>query len=171
MWKRIINGLFFISFIFYIGFILWNILFKYTAPWEMFSSKREMFRGVNFIPFNDILNGNYNEMDVWGNVLLFVPLGIYIPMFFMKLSFYKNIGIIALISLFFEVSQYVFSLGASDITDVITNTIGGILGWGIYLIIKKIFKEEGRVKNFVAICSTLVMIPLAFLLIILFSYN
>lgn len=171
MWKRVINGLFFISFIFYVVFVLWNILFKYVAPWEVFDDGRELFRGVNFIPFNDILNGNYNEMDVVGNVILFVPLGIYMAMLFKKFSVYKNIGIIALVSIFFEVSQYVFSLGASDITDIITNTAGGILGVGIYLVIKKIFKEDRKVKNFVAICSTLVMIPVAFLLIVLFSYN
>nr|WP_300351266.1 VanZ family protein [Clostridium sp.] len=172
MWKRIVNGLFFISFIFYGLFLLWTILFKYVAPLNVFSSSREIFfRGVNFIPFNDILNGNYNKFDIIGNVILFIPFGIYIPMLFRISSIYKNIVIFALISLFFEVSQYVFYLGASDVTDIITNTIGGILGLGIYLILKKIFKDEGRIKFFVAICSILVMIFVGFYLIMIILNN
>ena len=171
MKKKIINFLFLISFIFYIIFLLWNILFKYVAPLDLFSSERVFYRGINLIPFNDIMEGNYNQLDVIGNIILFVPLGIYVSMFFKKVKIYKNIGVIALISLFFEVSQYIFAIGASDLTDIITNTFGGIIGLGIYWMIKSVLTEEDRIKSFVSICSTLVMIPVAFLLIMLFVYN
>lgn len=171
MKKRVINFLFIISFIFYILFLLWNILFKYVSPIELFSSQREFHRSINLIPFNDIINGYYNQLDIVGNIILFIPLGIYISMFLNNSKIYKKIGVIVLISLAFEVSQYIFAIGASDITDIITNTIGGIIGVGIYLVIKSILKEEGRVKSFVSICSTLVMIPVAFILIMLFVYN
>lgn len=171
MWKKIINVLFFVSFIFYISFLLWNILFKYVSPIELFRSEREFYRSLNLIPFNDIMEGNYNQLDVIGNVILFIPLGIYVYMFLKKLKWYENIVIIALISLAFEVSQYIFAIGASDITDIITNTVGGSIGIGIYLIIKKIFREDMKVKNFVSICSTLVMIPVAFIIVMIFIYN
>ena len=171
MWRKIINVLFFVSFIFYISFLLWNILFKYVSPIELFSSEREFYRSLNLIPFNDIIEGNYNQLDVIGNVILFIPLGIYASMFLKKLKWYENTVIIALISLAFEVSQYIFAIGASDITDIITNTVGGIIGIGIYLIIKKIFREDMKVKSFVSICSTLVMIPVAFIIVMLFIYN
>ncbi|GAA0065431.1 MAG: VanZ family protein [Clostridium perfringens] len=171
MWRKIINVLFFVSFIFYISFLLWNILFKYVSPIELFSSQREFYRSLNLIPFNDIIEGNYNQLDVIGNFILFIPLGIYASMFLKKLKWYENTVIIALISLTFEVSQYIFAIGASDITDIITNTVGGSIGIGIYLIIKKIFREDMKVKSFVSICSTLVMIPVAFIIVMLFIYN
>ncbi|ELC8441923.1 VanZ family protein [Clostridium perfringens] len=171
MKKKIINFLFLISFVFYILFLLWNILFKYVAPWDLFSSERVVYRGINLIPFNDIMEGNYNQLDVIGNIILFVPLGIYVSMFFKKAKICKNIGVIALTSLVFEVSQYIFAIGASDITDIITNTVGGIIGIGLYFIIKKIFREDSKVKNFVSICSTLVMIPVALIIIMIFIYN
>lgn len=110
MWRKIINVLFFGSFIFYISFLLWNILFKYVSPIELFRSEREFYRSLNLIPFNDIIEGNYNQLDVIGNVILFIPLGIYAGMFLKKLKWYENIVIIALISLVFEVSQYIFLL-------------------------------------------------------------
>lgn len=72
---------------------------------------------------------------------MFIPLGIYVGMFLKKLKWYENIVIIALISLAFEVSQYIFAIGASDITDIITNTAGGSIGIGIYLIIKRFLEK------------------------------
>lgn len=171
MKKRIINFLFIISFIFYVLFLMWNILFKYVSPIELFSNQREFHRSINLIPFNDIINGYYNQMDIVGNIILFIPLGIYISMFLKGFKWYKNVAILALISLFFEASQYIFAIGASDVTDLITNTFGGTIGIALYWIIKKIFKEDSKVKNFVSICSTLVMIPVAFIIVMLFIYN
>lgn len=84
---------------------------------------------------------------------------------------YKSICKIFSISLIFEVSQYVFGIGASDITDIITNTIGGIVGIGIYMVIKEILKEDERVKKFITICSIVIMIPVSTILILLFIYN
>lgn len=171
MKKKIINTLFVTSLIFYILFLLWNILFKYISPMELFSSGRYFSRSINLIPFNDILNGNYNELDIWGNVILFIPLGIYINMFFKYSKILRNIGKVICISLLFEVSQYIFAIGATDITDIITNMFGGIIGIGLYLIIKKVIKDNKKIKTFVAICSSLVMVPVAFLVIALFIYN
>ncbi len=171
MKKKTLNTLFIISFVFYSVFLLWNIVFKYVSPLELFSSGRYFSRTINLIPFNDIINGYYNSLDIWGNVILFIPLGIYISMFLKNSRLHKNILKIAGISLLFEVCQYVFAIGASDITDIITNTIGGIIGILIYLLIKKAIKDDNKVKNFVSICSTLIMIPVSVLVLLLFSYN
>lgn len=171
MRKKIINSLFIISFGFYLLFLLWCILFKYVSPTELFSSGRHFSRSLNLIPFNDVINGNYNSLDIFGNIILFIPLGIYINLFFKNSKIVTSIVKIAIISLIFEILQYVLAIGASDITDIITNTCGGIIGLYLYLIIKKIFKDDKKVKNFVAICSSLVMIPVAFLLVMLFISN
>lgn len=171
MKKKIINNLFIIGFIFYALFVIWNILFKYSSPLELFSSSREYSRTINLIPFNDILNGYFNKMDIFGNVILFIPLGIYINMIGENSKIYINICKIIIISLIFECIQYIFGLGASDITDIITNTMGGIIGIGIYMMIKKIFTDDIKVKNFITICSTVVMVIVGILTIGLIIYN
>ena len=171
MKKKIINILFILGFVFYIIFILWNIVFKYVSPLELFSSNRYCSRTLNLIPFYDIFNGNYNRLDIFGNIILFIPLGIYINMVGKNSKVSKNIYKIIIISLIFEVSQYVFGIGASDITDIITNTIGGVIGIGIYMAIKKIFKDDNKVKTFITICSMVVMIPVVIILIGIFMYN
>ena len=38
----------------------------------------------------------------------------------------------AVLSFVFEIMQFVFAVGATDITDVITNTLGTLIGVGIY---------------------------------------
>lgn len=168
--KKTINNLFIAGFVFYVLFVSWNILFKYSSPLELFSN-REYFIAINLIPFNDILNGNFNKLDIWGNVILFLPLGIYLNVINTNSKISNNIYKIICISLIFECTQYIFGLGATDITDVITNTIGGLIGIGIYLVIEKVFNDKVKVKNFITVCSTIVMVPVGILIIGLFAYN
>lgn len=171
MKKKIINVLFTVSFAFYALFLLWNILFKYVSPLELFSSSRYFSRSLNLIPFNDIIQGYYNSLDVWGNVILFVPLGIYFGLLFKGSKTYKSIIYMAGISFFFELFQYICAIGASDVTDIITNTLGGVMGILVYYIIKKIFKEDRKVKNFVSISSFIVMVPVSVIIVALFIFN
>ena len=58
----------------------------------------------------------------------------------------KNILFGFAVSLLLEVSQYVLSVGASDITDVITNTLGALIGVLFYNISIKLFKTEEKDK-------------------------
>ena len=75
----------------------------------------------------------------------------------------------AVLSLCFEVLQWIFALGASDITDLITNTIGGILGVVLFFILGKLFK--GREVLIVSIIGAILEGLLIVLLIILFINN
>jgi glycopeptide antibiotics resistance protein len=89
-----------------------------------------------------ILNGKPSYYEVVYNMLIFVPFGIFICMLKKRKSFFHLIVPIILTSLLFEVIQYIFALGASDITDLLANTFGGIVGCGIFVIIHKICKEN-----------------------------
>lgn len=55
-----------------------------------------------------------------------------------------NVCIIALVSVIVEIAQYLFKVGATDIDDVILNTLGGLLGILIFKLIYKFFKEKSR---------------------------
>ncbi|MGL5244010.1 MAG: VanZ family protein, partial [Sarcina sp.] len=58
-----------------------------------------------------------------------------------------------------------------DITDLITNTLGGTIGIGLYLLIKSRLEDYRKIKTFVTICSTLTMILVTGMLLILFVVN
>ncbi|MDP4108311.1 MAG: VanZ family protein, partial [Bacillota bacterium] len=57
------------------------------------------------------------------------------------------------LSLTFEFIQFIFAIGATDITDVITNTVGGFLGLKLYSLSNKYItnKKLDRVIIFVGI--------------------
>ncbi len=56
---------------------------------------------------------------------------------FKRLSFSKKLGIIFLVSFLAELIQFLFGIGVADITDVITNTTGGLIGLWAYQLLNK----------------------------------
>jgi glycopeptide antibiotics resistance protein len=126
-------------------------------------------RTVNLVPFNQlfIVNGKIDFPEIIMNVVIFVPLGIYAGMLFKKWGFGKNVFFFFLISLMLEVLQYIFSIGAFDITDTITNTFGGIIGWMLFKAIEKAFKSSikaQKIINVIAAIATVLMIVFLILL-------
>lgn len=108
---------------------------------------------VNLIPFKTIWNelvGNnrhvaYSEiqkvtmLNIFANILLFSPIGIFLPILSEYFRKVKNIimtGII--ISTSIEIFQY-FIGRSSDVDDIILNTVGVCIG---FLITKIIFKYK-----------------------------
>lgn len=67
-------------------------------------------------------------MNYAGNVAMFFPLGILLPVFFKKLNFWQTVWVGFLLSSLIELTQYCMSIGYTDIDDIITNTIGAVLG-------------------------------------------
>lgn len=150
----------------YLFILTWIILFKVTLNF----SQLDYSRNINLIPFNDstITNGQVNVKEIVYNVLVFIPVGIYITMLKPEWSFVKKITPCFWVSLLFEVLQFIFAIGASDITDLIGNTLGGIIGIGIFYILQKIFKTKTiKLLNILALISTIVIIILLTLIIII----
>lgn len=82
----------------------------------------------NFIPFAYMFSDYENSLL---NVLLFMPLGFFLPLFCQR--FRRMIPTVFFgfcISLFIEVLQ-IFTYRATDINDLMTNTLGTFLGWCI----------------------------------------
>lgn len=80
----------------------------------------------NVIPFAYMFSDFKNSFL---NVLLFFPLGFFLPVFwknFKKLHWTLLFGICT--SLLVEVLQ-IFTFRATDVNDLITNTVGTFLGW------------------------------------------
>ena len=68
---------------------------------------------------------------------MFIPSGIVLPIVYKRLdTFCKVILAGAGISLCIEIIQLPFSVRATDIDDLILNTIGVIVGCGIYTLVQ-----------------------------------
>lgn len=160
------NILSIILFAIYILALTGLILFKLP----FFSEKSGSVRAVNLIPFQ----GSFNDAgvlilrEIIYNTMIFIPLGIYICMLKNKWSFMQKVLPIIGLTAAYEIIQYVFAIGRADITDIIDNTLGGIIGICIYSLLFKIFKEKTtKVVNILAlvvtICALLLFVFLFFI--------
>ncbi len=130
------NNLTKILFIIYMIALFWIIIFKFDIPF----SNLGYMRSINLIPFSEslIINDKLNFREMIMNAVIFLPLGIYLEILFKKYSTGRKIFFVFLISFICEVSQFILGgVGASDITDIINNMIGGIIGIAIYKVIVK----------------------------------
>jgi len=115
-------------FILYVLILSWIILFKATIPLVVFQLERSV---------NVVLFGNEPRLhEIILNVLVFVPMGIFISALKKKGSFFGMVALVFLLSLFYEATQFIFAIGVCDITDLIANTLGGIAGAGMYYVFR-----------------------------------
>ena len=63
--------------------------------------------------------------------------------------------------------QFILAVGAFDITDIINNMLGGLIGLMIYIGIEKAFKNSVKAQKFISIIAltgTILLILMPFLL-------
>ena len=97
---------------------------------------------INLIPFVNLLNYEiYKEMliNVIGNTTMFIPLGIVWPCVFKKLDTHAKVIAAGVgFSLCIEILQLPFFDRVTDIDDLILNSVGFAVGYGIYLLVKTV---------------------------------
>ena len=126
-------------------------------------------RSVNLVPFRELLisNGRADVSEIILNVMIFIPLGIYVGVLAKRMTFNTKLFSFFLVSLMFEVLQFILKVGAFDITDIITNTTGGIIGLMIYVAFEKIYTDSSKAQkylNLIATIGTIIVIALLILL-------
>lgn len=154
-----------ILFIIYIIILVWIILFKLSFNF----SDIGRLRSVNLIPFKYDIETTFQLKEVIDNILIFIPMGVLLKM--LKIDNKRTILFGFLTSLSFEIMQYMFQIGVSDITDIITNTTGTIIGMLFYVILCKIFKNREKIDKILKILGTIGLILFLILIIIILVNN
>jgi glycopeptide antibiotics resistance protein len=128
---------------------------------------------LNLIPFSkpSILKGKTDISEIILNVVIFMPLGLYVGILFERWIFAKKLFLIFFISLIIEVLQFILRLGAADITDIITNTFGGIVGLMIFKAIEKLFNNKVKAQKFINVIATIGTTLIILFLILLKTNN
>lgn len=81
-------------------------------------------------------------LNLIGNTAMFIPLGIVWPSVFKKLNTHGKVIAAGFgTSLCIEILQLPFYGRASDIDDLILNTAGFVMGYGIYLLVRRLAKK------------------------------
>lgn len=152
--------------IFYLILLTWIILFKLSFS----LAELPHLRSLNLIPFEGsvIINGKIDYAQIINNLIVFIPVGVYLALLRPK-AFFNNCLVVIGISLLFESVQYLFAIGASDVTDLLMNSAGGILGLVICMLLQLLLKDKAQryLNRFAAICSFLILL----LLTVIFLFN
>ena len=82
-------------------------------------------------------------LNLIGNTAMFIPLGIVWPAVFKKLNTHGRVIAAGVgVSLSIELLQLPFYDRATDIDDLILNSTGFLIGYGIYLLVKHLKKQK-----------------------------
>ena len=145
-------------------FIIYILLLYYIVTFQ-----DNNYGTNNFIPFKEIFRYNISSSlflkNVIGNILLFIPFGIFVTYYVKSKKIYPTLFLSILVSISIEFAQSVIGRTA-DIDDIILNTVGGILGYFLYCCWYKIVKKvPGFMKNqiFLDILSLLVIFIIIYL--------
>ena len=145
--------------------LVWIVLFKASSISDFRYLRCD--RNVNFIPFYYETEVSSHLDETVLNALVFVPFGVFLSMLGVRVWKTVLLGFAA--SLTFEALQYAFAIGAADVTDLITNTTGALLGACAYLLLCKLFRNReklNRVLNILACVGTVVFLGFAAILLI-----
>lgn len=106
---------------------------------------------LNLVPIVHILRfATRRDMlvNLLGNVFLFLPSGIVYPLLYPRLRrWWKTLGAGALLSLCLELCQLPFFERATDVDDLLLNTLGCALGYGLWALARTIWNHRNRQKK------------------------
>lgn len=95
-----------------------------------------------FIQYRKILGMRSVMLNIVGNVVAFMPFGTFLPVFVAKGKKFWFTSLYSFeLSLFVETLQLITKVGSFDVDDLLLNTLGGILGYVLYRILKYFYKK------------------------------
>ena len=100
----------------------------------------------NLVPFKEIERfwtyrrelGIHSFYNLVGNVFIFMPAGFFIPLLWEnKKGFLFTVCVTFQMSLLVEALQLVLRVGSFDVDDLLLNTLGGVLGYILLILVEK----------------------------------
>lgn len=149
-------------FVVYLAVIVWVLLFKLGVRFSYMEG-----RSINLVPFSEYLFGGQQDISqVILNVAVFIPMGVYVGAI-SDASFGRKLIFFLLSSLFLEICQLVFRIGFFDITDIITNVLGAVIGYSLYLLFIKLFGNRERARRLINLLGAIGTVLLVTFLVLL----
>ena len=104
----------------------------------------DMKERINLIPFSNKID----IIDYLLNVVMFIPLGFFIPLIWKKMGKLSNAILAgAAFSILIELSQ-LLSYRGTDVDDLITNTLGAVIGYIMYKLWARLSKSKYQFTGF-----------------------
>lgn len=111
------------------------------ATWQQNSNLIPFGNTFEYLMGADKFNVDIIINNTLGNVLIFIPLGIFLPILFKKYQSFTQLFVGSMIITFIiEVLQFFLQIGQFDIDDIILNTIGAAVGFLIIKLLMRVAK-------------------------------
>ena len=151
---------------FFLAFLLYALLLFYVVTFQDVN-----YGTNNFIPFKEIMRYELGTKlfikNILGNIILFIPFGIFVSFLMKTRKFYPILIISTITSIVIEYAQ--LKIGRTfDIDDIFLNIVGGIFGYLIYLIIDILEKNMPTVMKTDWFKNILIIV---IIIILLFVYT
>lgn len=158
-----------ILFIIYLIILVWVILFKL----QFSLGDIDHARTINLIPFHysTAVGEQFHMKEVMDNILIFIPFGILLSMLAPRMKLRNKFLILFGSSLALETMQFLLSIGGTDITDLITNSLGGIVGIALYALLLKIVKDRQKIDTVISVIAGIVTVLFLGLMAVLLLSN
>ena len=94
-----------------------------------------------FLRHRDILGLPAVLINIVGNVVVFIPYGLGLPLLFERLQSFFRVVILSFgTSLLAETMQLILRVGCFDVDDLLLNTVGGCIGYFVYLLFRRYWR-------------------------------
>ena len=139
--EKSINFFAWILFTMYIGMIFYFMFFSEhygrTVSYVDYKYNLEPFREIKrFWNYRGQLGFENVVVNLFGNVLGFVPYGMMLPLLSQRRRSFFLVTLLTLeFSLLIETTQLITKAGCFDVDDLILNTLGGSLGYILYIVL------------------------------------
>lgn len=145
-WQKALFGLY--------GLVLLWLLFlqRLGGGWEVWINWRPLrtIRGFLWVLAHDSdgASRRYAWINLLGNLVLFLPWGLWLPMLREKMrKFGPFLLVTAATVLAVELTQYLTRLGVCDVDDLILNLTGAVAGWLIWHLGRKIGAKKQKIDT------------------------
>jgi len=124
-------------FVLYIAFLIYFLIFSDwygRAGTGEYRYNLELFKEIKRFWTHREQLGMVAYENLFGNIIIFMPFGFFMPMASKYKSFFLTVFFSFSLSFFVEIFQFITRVGSFDVDDLLLNTIGGMLGYIVFVI-------------------------------------
>ena len=150
LWQVLLQSSFFVYVFMVLTLTGYFILFReltYNGWWQRMIMRIERRDHVNFELMEIFRIYKITDKQILGNFVMLLPLGIYLPLLYKKISGFIPVLLVSLlVAILIEVLQLATSFRSVDIDDVLLNTSGAVVGFILYKIISLLIRPVTPAK-------------------------
>jgi len=139
--RSLLKWVCFLAYLLFLGYLLFYSAGFDRVEHEDYRYNLVLFQEIGRYYYYGIRSGNWNLfiLNVLGNIVVFMPIGMFLPSLFSRCKNIFFTTILSLeISLCVELVQLITKVGSFDVDDLLLNTLGGVCGFIVYSIYRGI---------------------------------